>query len=83
MAYVKNDIRNVNPNIFKYVRDPECDTDMYENYYDKSMDISMKKIMFKYSPYLENLQMSAETNPTQCSTIQYLLQKSSRGDFNI
>ena len=82
-AFIKNDIRNVDPNIFKYVRDPECDADLYESNYNKSMEVSMKKIAFKYSPYRENLQMSAETNPTQGNTIAYLLQKSSIRDFNI
>ena len=51
MAFVKNDIRNIDPNIFKYVRDPECDADMYASNYDKSMDVTMKKIAFKYSAY--------------------------------
>ena len=83
MAFVKNDIRNVDPNIFKSVRDPECDADLYESNYSKSMELLMKKIAFKYSPYQENLQMSAETNPTQSNTIAYLLQKSSIRDFNI
>ena len=81
-AFVKNDIRNVDPNIFKYVRDPECNADMYTTNYDKSMDVSMKKIAFKYSPYRENLQLSAETNATDSNTIPYIFHKSSRRDFN-
>ena len=63
-AFVKNDITRIDENIFKCVRDIDCDGELYEANYNKTMDINMKKVAFQYHPHKENLQLSAETNPS-------------------
>jgi len=63
-AFVKNDITHIDTSIFKSLRDMDCDTEMYESNYNKSMDLNMKKIANQYHSHPETLQLSAETNPT-------------------
>ena len=63
-AFVKNDITRIDENIFRCVHDFDCDTELYEANYDKSMELAMKKVAFHYHPHKESLQLSAETNPT-------------------
>ena len=78
-AFVKNDVKNVNPDIFKCVHDPECDAEMYVNNYYKTMDLTFKKVALQYHPQGENLPLTAETNPTQSkNTINW---KSPTGDY--
>ena len=44
LAFIKNDVKNVDPDIFKCVCDPECDAEMYANNYYKTMDLTFKKV---------------------------------------
>ena len=78
-AFIKNDVKNVNPDIFKGVRDPECDVEMYANNYYKTMDLTFKKVALQYHPQEENLPLTAETNPTQSKNI--INWKSPTGDY--
>ena len=64
-AFIKNDIREIDHNIFKSVRDVDCDAELYEVNYNKSMELANKKVAFQYHPKKESLILSAETNPTQ------------------
>ena len=48
-AFVKRDIRGLNPSFFNSVKDKECTTDMYTMNYDKPIDDNCKKIAIKYS----------------------------------
>ena len=54
-AFVKNDITRIDKNIFKRVQDIDCDGELYEANYNKTMDINMKKVAFQYHPHKENL----------------------------
>ena len=65
LAFVKNDVKNVNPDIFKCVCDPKCDAEMYANNYYKTMNLTFKKVALQYHPQGENLPLTAEKNPTQ------------------
>ena len=69
LAFIKNDVKNVDPDIFKCVCDPECDVEMYTNNYYKTMDLTFKKEALQYHPQGENLSLMAETNPTQSKNI--------------
>ena len=42
-AFVKNNIRDVDPNIFRGLNENDCSAELYEVNYTKSMDIVMKK----------------------------------------
>ena len=63
-AFIKNDITHIDSSMFKSLRDGDCDAEMYESNYDKSMDLNMKKVANHYHSYPETLQISGETNPT-------------------
>ena len=65
-AFVKNDITCIDKSIFRYVR--ECDAELYESNYDKSMEVPVKKVAFHYHSNKETLQLSAETNPSTGNT---------------
>ena len=78
-AFIENDVKNVNPDIFKDVCDPECDAEMYANNYYKTMDLTFKKVALQYHPQGEKLQLTAETNPTQSKNI--INWKSPTGDY--
>ena len=43
-AFVKNDIRDVDPNIFRGLNENDCNAESYEKHYMTSMDIVMKKV---------------------------------------
>ena len=78
-AFIKNDVKNVDPDIFKCVRDPKCDAEMYANNYYKTIDLTFKKVALQYHPQGKNLPLTAETNPTQSkNTINW---KSPTGDY--
>ena len=47
-AFMKNDIRDVDPNIFRSLNENDCSAELYEVNYNKSMDIVMKKVALKY-----------------------------------
>ena len=64
-AFIKNDVKNVDPDIFKGVRDPECDSEMYANNYYKTIELTFRKVAIQYHPQGENLPLTSETNPTQ------------------
>ena len=55
LAFVKNDITRIDESIFRCVRDFECDAELYESNYDKSMELPMKKVAFHYHPNKETL----------------------------
>lgn len=63
-AFVKNDITHIDRNVFKTLRDVDCDAEMFESNYNKSMDLNMKKIANHYHSNPNTLQISGETNPT-------------------
>ena len=64
-AFIKNDITKIDHNIFKSVCDFDCDAELYEANYNKTMELANKKVAFHYHPNKESLVLSAETNPTQ------------------
>ena len=68
-AFIKNDITKIDQTIFKCMHDIDCDTELYESNYNKTMDLSMKKVAFQYHPHKENLQLSVETNPSAGKTL--------------
>ena len=47
-AFVKNDIRDVDPNIFRGLNENDCNAESYEKHYITSMDIVMKKVALQY-----------------------------------
>ena len=63
-AFVKNDIRDVNPNIFRGLNESDCSAESYEVNYNKSMDIVMKKVALKYHTNKDLLLISPELDPT-------------------
>ena len=64
-AFIKNNITKIDQGIFKSVRDFDCDAELYEANYNKTMDLSNKKVAFHYHPNKDSLVLSAETYPTQ------------------
>ena len=63
-AFVKNDIRDVDPNIFRGLNENECNAQIYDNCYVRSMDIVMKKVALQYHTNKELLLISPELDPT-------------------
>ena len=57
-AFVKNDIWDVDENFFKQVRNSECIEDMYKTNYNKSMDLTMKKVAIQYAKNKDYLGMT-------------------------
>ena len=62
-AFVKNDIRDVNPNIFGGLNENDCSAESYKVNYNKSMDIVMKKVALKYHTNKDLLFISLELDP--------------------
>ena len=85
-AFVKNDIRDVNPNIFCGLNKNDCSAESYEVNYNKSMDIVMKKVALKYHTNKDLLVISPELDPTDSKyryrtiNIQY---KSSKNVYSL
>ena len=63
-ALVKNDIHDVDEMIFHRLSESDCNTETYENNYNKSMDLTMKKVALKYHTNQDFLVISPELNPT-------------------
>ena len=63
-AFVKNDIRDVDPNIFRGLNENDCSAELYEVNYTKSMDIVMKKVALQYHTNKDLLFISPELDPT-------------------
>ena len=63
-AFMKNDIRDVDPNIFHGLNENDCSTDSYEVNYTKSMDIVIKKVALQYHANKDLLFISPELDPT-------------------
>ena len=63
-AFVKNDIRDVDPNIFRGLNENDCSAASYEVNYTKSMDIVMKKVALQYHTNKDLLFISPELDPT-------------------
>lgn len=61
-AFVKNDIRDLSSDFFKHFRDKECNQEIYETNYDKSMDANMKKVAIKYHKNSDYLALTMESN---------------------
>ena len=57
-AFIKNDIRDVDPNIFRGLNENDCSPESYKANYNKSMDIVMKKVALKYHTNKELLHIS-------------------------
>ena len=57
-AFVKNDVWDIDDNFFKQVRNSECTEDMYETNYNKSMDVTMKKVAIQYAKNKDYLAMT-------------------------
>ena len=63
-AFVKNDIRDVDPNIFRGLNENDCNVESYEKHYITSMDIVMKKVVLQYHTNKDLLLISPELDPT-------------------
>ena len=63
-AFVKNDIRDVDPNIFRGLNENDCNAESYEKHYITSMDIVMKKVALQYHTSKDLLVISPELDPT-------------------
>ena len=63
-AFVKKDIRDVNPNVFRGLNENDCSAESYEVNYNKSMDLVMKKVALKYHTNKDLLFISPEMDPT-------------------
>ena len=63
-AFVKNDIRDVDPNVFHGLNESDCSAESYEVNYNKSMDIVMKKVALKYHTNKDLLVISLGLDPT-------------------
>ena len=62
-AFVKNDIRDVDPNVFRGLNENDCSAESYEVNYTKSMDIVMKKLALQYHTNKDLLFISPELDP--------------------
>ena len=60
---MKNDIWDIDVSIFRTVGDNECNAVMYENNYNKSMDMVMKKVAVKHHTNAEYLVITFLDNP--------------------
>ena len=63
-AFVKNDIRDVEPNIFRGLNENDCSPQVYEAKYNEPMDIVMKKVAINYHTNRDLLVISPELDPT-------------------
>ena len=63
-AFVKNDIRDVDQNIFRGLNENDCNAESYEKHYITSMDIVMKKVALQYHTNKDLLVISPELDPT-------------------
>ena len=63
-AFIKNDIRDVDPNVFRGLNENDCSAESYEANYTKSMDIVMKKVALQYHTNKDLLFISPELDPT-------------------
>ena len=61
--FVKNDIRDVDPNVFHGLNENDCSAESYEVNYTKSMDIVMKKVALQYHTNKDLLFISLELDP--------------------
>ena len=57
-AFVKNDIRDLHEDFFRQVRSTEMTEDIYEMNYNKSMDLTMKKVAIMYCKNKDYLAMT-------------------------
>ena len=62
-AFVKNNIRDVDPNIFRGLNENDCSAESYEVNFTKSMDIVMKKVTLQYHTNKDLLFISPELDP--------------------
>ena len=63
-AFIKNDIRDVSPNVFCGLNENDCSAELYEVNYTKSMDIVMKKVALQYHTNKDLLFISPELDNT-------------------
>ena len=63
-AFVKNDIRDVEPSFFRGLNEIDCSPEVYEVKYNEPMDIVMKKVAMNYHTNRELLVISPELDPT-------------------
>ena len=61
-AFIKNDIHDIGADFFRQVRNSDCNKDTYEHNYDKSMELSMKKVAVKYCKNTNYLALTMELN---------------------
>ena len=62
-AFVKNDMRDVNPSIFRGLNENDGNAESYKSHYTPSMDIVMKKIALQYHTNKDYLIISPELDP--------------------
>ena len=62
-AFVKNNIRDVDLNVFRGLNENDCSAESYEVNYTKSMDIVMKKVALQYHTNKDLLFISLELDP--------------------
>ena len=63
-AFIKNDITDVDPNIFCGLNENDCSAESYKINHTKSMDIVMKKVALQYHTNKDLLFISLELDPT-------------------
>ena len=63
-AFVKNHIRDVDPNVFRGLNENDCSAESYEVNYTESMDIVIKKVALQYHTNKDLLFISPELDPT-------------------
>ena len=69
-AFIKNNIHDMGADFFRQVRNSDCNRDKYECNYDKSMDISMKKVAVKYCRNANCLGLTMESNLSESYVFQ-------------
>ena len=57
-TYVKTDITKLDDGFFTLVRDKDCTKELYTTNYDKVIDDSLKKVVFKYAQDKDTLRIS-------------------------
>ena len=61
-AFIKNDICDLGPDFFRQVQNLDCNEVTYEQNYDKSVEVGMKKVAMKYYKNTNYLALTMESN---------------------
>ena len=74
-AFVKKDILDMPQKFFDYATSSECTKEMYVVNYDKSMDLSLKKVAAVYHSEKHRLTISLESNMSDSNFFFLYLKK--------